>query len=116
MVPRKVVDKYKPHYNLNELKSLIREGRWIATQTAVRGAVSLGLSPREIEEIVLNLEYRDFYKSMTSYMNHKLWQDVYKPKVFVHEEHVELYVKLQKSPDEKCVVISFKRSEDPDNV
>lgn len=116
MVPIKVSEKKKPHYNLEELKELVSKECWIATQKAEKGAVELGLSRYEIKEIVLNLRRKDFYKSMTSYTNHKLWQDVYKPRVLIREEYIELYIKLQKSFDERCVVISFKRSEDYDDV
>ena len=45
---------------------------------------------------------------MTSYNNHKMWQDVYHKK----KDNVELYIKLQKSFDEKAVVIQLKCSED----
>lgn len=41
---------------------------------------------------------------MTSYYNSKLWQDVYRPTF----REVDLYVKLQISPEERGVVISFK--------
>ena len=116
MVLLKVSEKKKPHYDLEELKELIRQERWIVTKAADKGALKLGLSRYEIKEIVLNLRLEDFYKSMTTYKNHRLWQDVYKPKVFIQEEYIELYVKLQKSFDEKCIVISFKQSEDYDDV
>ena len=116
MVPIKVFEKRKPHYDLEELKELIRKENWIVTRKAEIGAVELGLSRYEIKEIVLNLRREDFYKSMTSYRNYKLWQDVYKPKVLIQEEYIELYIKLQRSFDERCVVISFKRSEDYDDV
>jgi motility quorum-sensing regulator/GCU-specific mRNA interferase toxin len=116
MVPIKVSEKRRPHYDLKELKELIRQGRWFPTEAAKEGAVAVGLSWYEIKEIVLDLRPGDFYKSMTSYGNHKLWQDVYKPRIFIQEEYIELYIKLQKSFDEKCIVISFKRSEDYDNV
>ncbi len=116
MVPIKVSEKRKPHYNLEELKKLVRKGHWIVTNAADKGAVRLGLSRGEIKEIILKLGPGDFYKSMTSYKNHKLWQDVYKPRVPIEEEYIELYIKLQKSLDERCVVISFKRSEDYNDV
>lgn len=118
MVPSKVSEKRKPHYDLEELKRLVRQGRWRPTKTAEKDAVALGLSRAEIEEVVLSLRPGDFYKSMTSIYNHSLWQDVYKPRINLpeREESLELYVKLQKSADEKCIVISFKQSEDDYDV
>jgi len=118
MVPIKVSEKRKPHYDLEELKRLVRQGRWTPTKTAEKGAVALGLSRAEIKDVVLSLRPGDFYKSMTSIYNHSLWQDVYKPRINLpdREESLELYVKLQRSFDEKCVIISFKRSEASDDV
>jgi len=116
MVLSKVSEKRKPHYDLEELKELIRQERWIVTKVAEKGAFKLGLSRYEIKEIMLNLRREDFYKSMTTYKDHRLWQDVYKPKVTIQEKYIELYIKLQKSFDEQCVVISFKQSEDYNDV
>jgi len=116
MVPIKVSEKRKSHYDLEELKELVRKERWIVTKTAEKRAVELGLSHYEIKEIILSLRQEDFYKSMTSYRDYKLWQDVYKPKVLIREEYIELYIKLQKSPDEKCIIISFKQSEEYDDI
>ncbi len=118
MVPNKVSEKRKPHYDLEELKRLVRQGRWIVTKTAEKDAVTLGFSRAEIKEVILGLRRGDFYKSMTSIYNHSLWQDVYKPRINLpdKEESLELYVKLQKSFDEKCVIISFKLSEASDDV
>ena len=118
MIPNKVSEKRKPHYDLKELKRLVRQGRWKPTKTAEKGAVALGLSRAEIKDVVLSLKPEDFYKSMTSIYNHSVWQDVYKPRINLleREESLELYVKLQKSFDGKCVIISFKRSEVSDDV
>jgi len=110
----KVIDKWKPHYSLEKLKELVRNGRYIITKSASQDAFRLGLSEHEILEVVLSLKMDDFYKSMTSYRNHKLWQDVYKPRVYIQDEEMELYIKLQKSTDSKCVIISFKKSEESD--
>lgn len=51
---------------------------------------------------VLKLERREFYKSMTSYSTHAVWQDVY--------HHLSpagmLYIKLMVQDD--VLVVSFK--------
>lgn len=50
-----------------------------------------------------------FYKSMTSYDNHKIWQDVYR---YRDEDDIPLYIKVQLSPDgENAVLIQLKRDE-----
>jgi len=53
---------------------------------------------------------------MTTHHSHKIWQDVYKPRVLREYRTIELYIKLQESMDQRCVVISFKKSEDDDYV
>ncbi len=109
MVP--INEKRKPHYNLARLKRLVRKETWIITSTAYSTAISLGFSRFEIKEIILELvDYRDFYKSMTTHRSHKIWQDVYKPRIPWKGQQLELYIKLQESADRKCVVISFKKS------
>jgi len=102
MVPNKISEKRKPHYDLDELKELVRQEAWIVTRVADKGAMNLGLSRYELKKIVLALRSQDFYKSMTSYRDHKLWQDVYKPRISIQEECIELYIKLQKSLNDKC--------------
>ena len=108
MVP--INEKRKPNYDLIGLKGLVRKEQWIITKTADSTAISLGFSRSEIKDVILQLDYRDFYKSMTTYRSHKIWQDVYKPRIPWKGQQLELYIKLQESADRKCVVISFKKS------
>jgi motility quorum-sensing regulator/GCU-specific mRNA interferase toxin len=75
----KVTDKWIPHYNLEEIKRLVRLGKAAITATARQDALSLGLFDNDVWEIVLSLTTQHFYKSMTSFMDHKSWQDVYHP-------------------------------------
>jgi motility quorum-sensing regulator/GCU-specific mRNA interferase toxin len=101
-----MTEKPKPHYDLEELKELVGNNatRYI-TRPSVTGGFALDFSVTEIVEVIQSLEDTDFYKTMPSEWNDKLWQDVYKPTA----KGVSLYVKIQKSLDSKCVVISFKR-------
>jgi motility quorum-sensing regulator/GCU-specific mRNA interferase toxin len=93
----------KPTYALERIKTLVRSGERIITLSALSGARELGLDEADIDEVVLNLDEQDFYKTMESERLPSLWQDVYRP---VYREF-ELYVKLQIM---SCaVVISFKR-------
>jgi len=50
----------------------------------------------------MSLVNQDLYKSMTSYSDNKIWQDVY----YKNIDTLELYIKLQIT--EKAIVISFK--------
>lgn len=37
----------------------------------------IGLTSKEMLATVASLTGKDFYKSMTTYANHRIWQDVY---------------------------------------
>ncbi len=98
-------EKRKPHYSLSRLQELVRDPatRQI-TASSRRGATEFNWSEEEIVQCIVGLTRQDFYKSMTTYQNSKIWQNVYRPTF----RRVELYVKLQISPNEEGVVISFK--------
>lgn len=97
----------KPHYDLNELKELIEdENTRYITHDSHHGANEVGFSLTELIEMVLSLEESDFHKTMSAEKWDNVWQDVYKP----CKKGIKLYVKLQKSFNGKCVVISFKRA------
>ena len=40
----------------------------------------MGLTTVEMLAVIASLSRRDFYKSMTAYADHRIWQDVYRPK------------------------------------
>jgi len=52
--------------------------------------------------IVLALASKDFYKSMATYNDHTVWQDVYRPKT----QYGDVYLKLTLLDD--LVIVSFK--------
>lgn len=37
----------------------------------------MGLTTAEMLAVIASLSRRDFYKSMTTYADHRVWQDVY---------------------------------------
>ena len=99
--------KKLPHYALNELKELIRDedARYIPDST-LEEATEIDFSLTEIIDTVQSLESSDFYKTMPAKKFQNSWQDVYKP----IRKGMKLYVKLNKSFNGKCVVISFKKA------
>ncbi len=101
------MEKRKPHYVLSEISELLSdENSRVITRRDRREAVSLGYADDEaMVERVHKLRRNEFFKSMTSNYNIKLWQDVYK----TSDGDEGLYIKLQKSPEGKGVIISFKR-------
>lgn len=72
------MEKRKPHYPLSEVQRVV-EGRGVNafTATALTGAAALGLSSEQAVAVVLGVKQKDFYKSMTTNADHKIWQDVY---------------------------------------
>lgn len=103
------MEKRKPHYSLSRLKELVKIGSYRVTRTALRCASDdFGLPNNEaIAKHVLTLEANEFYKSMTTHTNTRLWQDVYHHNV----DGAFAYLKVQIDDDE-TVVISFKRLEE----
>lgn len=100
------MEKRKPHYGLDALKMLLlHESTRIVTRSGRQGAAMLGYFDEEaVVARVLRLAAIEFYKSMTTYGNSKIWQDVYR----TCDGEVGIYIKLQKSLDGKGVVISSK--------
>lgn len=103
-----MTEKRTSHYDLQELKQLIKkENTREITRTCIKTANELGFSKTEIVDAILSLNNSDFYKSMTTYGNPKIWQDVYRTCI----RELNLYIKIQKSFTDKCIVISFKEDE-----
>lgn len=103
------MEKRTPHYTLSHVKRLICQGAYRATRTAlVSAARDFGyVEASQLAECALALESKSFYKSMTTFRDSTLWQDVYRPEI----EGTPAYVKLQ-IVDDTTVVISFKRLEE----
>jgi motility quorum-sensing regulator/GCU-specific mRNA interferase toxin len=97
-----VMEKRSPHYKLQQVKELIEAGKVRTTQTARAGAVALGLSYSDMLTVVLALKPADFYKSMTTYADHTIWQDVYRPKTKAGDVYLKLTVL------DGVLIVSFK--------
>ena len=96
------MEKSTPHSPLAIVKSLVIAGRIRVTSSALASAAVLDLGFSEIVAVVGALTARDFHKSMTTYADHTIWQDVYRPTTAVGE----VYVKLTVMDD--VLVVSFK--------
>ena len=72
------MEKRTPHYRLAEIQRLVVElGAAAFTKTALDGGRAMGLTSEEMLQVVASLTRRNFYKSMTTYADHRVWQDVY---------------------------------------
>jgi len=96
------MEKKSPHYRLSLVKKHIEAGNYRFTNVARTGAALLGIGIDQRPGVISSLEARDFYKSMTSHEDHKVWHDVYRPST----EWGEIYIKI--TILEKLVIISFK--------
>jgi motility quorum-sensing regulator/GCU-specific mRNA interferase toxin len=96
------MEKATPHCKLGTVKSLVRAGKVRTTNTARVGAAALGLELDGMLEVVMALTVADFHKSMTTYVDHTVWQDVYRPSTLVGE----VYLKLTVIDD--VLIVSFK--------
>ena len=73
------------------------------TKTALDGGRSMGLLTSEMLAVVAGLTRNDFYKSMTTQADHRLWQDVYHAATPVRRE---AYIKV--TLRDTAAVIQFK--------
>ena len=96
------MEKRRPHCPLPEIQRLIDAGQVRATLSALVGGAALGLDFDGILGVVSALTTADFYKSMTTQADHRVWQDVYRPITPVGE----VYLKLTVIDD--LLVVTFK--------
>jgi motility quorum-sensing regulator/GCU-specific mRNA interferase toxin len=99
------MEKGTSHYRLDAIKAVVAVGGMKAfTITAERGVVALKISHQEAIGVVLTLTPAHFYKSMTTYADHRVWQDVYHAPC---PNGRAAYIKLTLR-DDGVVVIQFK--------
>ena len=98
------MEKGAPHCKLPVVKALIKAGQVRATASAFNGARELGINDLAgMCAVVLALTSADFYKSMTTHADHRVWQDVYRAKTASGDE---VYLKLTVIDD--VLIVSFK--------
>ena len=98
------MEKSTPHCKLHVVKALVADGHVKATVSAFNGASELGINDLAgMCAVVLALGPSDFYKSMTTHADHRIWQDFYHVKVTAGRE---LYLKLTVVDD--VLIVSFK--------
>jgi motility quorum-sensing regulator / GCU-specific mRNA interferase toxin len=96
------MEKRTPHCKLSVVKALVLAGRVRTTYSAQTSAAALGLDFEGMVSVIKGLTARDFHKSMTTHADHRIWQDVYRPRTVVGE----VYLKLTVIDD--VLIVSFK--------
>jgi motility quorum-sensing regulator / GCU-specific mRNA interferase toxin len=101
------VEKRKPHYELARVQAdVARLGAAAFTKSALDGGRAMGLTSDEMLVVIASLSRHDFYKSMTTYADHKTWQDVYHADTPAGRE---AYIKI--TMRDAAPVIQFKEKE-----
>jgi motility quorum-sensing regulator / GCU-specific mRNA interferase toxin len=98
-----VMEKKRSHYDLASIIDQMTSVEAMnLTLSAVEGIRQAGMLKSEALQVVCGLSNANFYKSMTTHKDHKVWQDVY------HADWMgkQLYVKFQKAGE--YFVVSFK--------
>jgi len=102
------MEKRKPTYDLDAFKSAFStEDRLSATSSALISASSLGFTRPEIVQAIQSMQRRQFYKSMTSFSNHREWQDVYHVPSLVGT----IYIKFRADVVTEFTLLSFKEKD-----
>ncbi len=96
------MEKATPHCKLAVVKTLIEAGKVRSTQSALVDAAAMGFNFDGIVAVIMALTPKDFYKSMTTHADHRIWQDVYRPAT----DAGEVYLKLTVIDD--VLIVSFK--------
>ena len=96
------MEKNTPHCRLAVVKEMVKAGRVRTTKAAREGGVALGFDFDAMLAVLAALTKSDFYKSMTSHADHRVWQDVYRPTT----QAGEVYLKLTVIDD--VLIVSFK--------
>lgn len=101
------MEKRTAHYNLRTVIVRVRErGAAAFTRTALDGGRKMGLTTAEMIETVCRLTPRCLYKSMTTYRDSTVWQDVYHANTPAGKAYIKLTLRADGAP-----VIQFKELE-----
>ena len=98
------MEKNTPHCKLIVVKTLVETGKVKATASAFSGARNVGIDNLAgMCAVVMSLTGRNFFKSMTTHADHRIWQDVYHATTANGDD---VYLKLTVIDD--VLIVSFK--------
>jgi motility quorum-sensing regulator/GCU-specific mRNA interferase toxin len=99
------MEKRKPSYDLRAIQSVLGSAEKLAMSvTARRNALQLGFDATGVVEVIRSIDRKMFQKSMTTYADSRVWQDVY----HVRSSNLVLYVKFQADVVTEFMLVSFK--------
>ena len=98
------MEKGTPHCKLPVVRALIEAEKVRATASAFSGARELGINDLAgMCAVVMSLTSAEFYKSMTTHGDHRIWQDVYHAKT---ASGARVYLKL--AVVDEVLIVSLK--------
>jgi motility quorum-sensing regulator / GCU-specific mRNA interferase toxin len=98
------MEKKSPHCKLSVVKMLVETGKVKATASAFSDARDLGIDNLAgMCAVVMSLTGSNFFKSMTTHADHRIWQDVYHATTASGDD---VYLKLTVIDD--VLIVSFK--------
>lgn len=97
------MEKRTPHCKLSVVQALVGTGKVNSTNVALKNGAELGFDFEGIVGVVMALTTADFYKSMTTHADYKVWQDVYRRQTSAGRVYLKLTV------IEDVLIVSFKR-------
>lgn len=98
------MEKRTAHYDLAAIVLVVRARRAAAfTKTAIDGGRAMGLTISEMIDVICSLTRKDLYKSMTTYADSSVWQDVYHADTPAGMAYVKVTLRADGAP-----VIQFK--------
>jgi len=101
------MEKRTSHYILADIQAAFADpAKLNRTFVSKQGAAALKMDDTAVVAVIQGLTHGDFEKSMTSYADHTIWQDVYKPAVGSRT----LYVKFTLDAQGAYLLISFKEA------
>lgn len=89
------MEKRIPHYLLSEIHAqMLTEQDMNLTATALAGIRAVGMSQADALSVIKKLARKNFYKSMTTHGDNRIWQDVYHSnwKGIEFQRHEEYFV------------------------
>jgi len=99
------MEKRRPTYDLAAVQAVFAVPSALAiTTSAFRDAVALGFNRAGIIGVIQSMDRKMFFKSMTTFADHRVWQDVY----HVPADEMVLYVKFQADVVTEFRVMAFK--------
>ncbi len=103
------MEKRKPSFDLAAFQAVCGDPlRLSITTTALQTAAELGFGRKDIAAAIRAMRPAHFRKSMTSFHDHRRWQDVYHVPWDHSGEALILYVKFTDDVVSAFTVLSFK--------